>query len=120
MAGCDISLFNDCLYFRLFAAIGSYHKAAIPFLKGDTALRAAGCAILSAPSATMVNSYTCREVESTINSFTKRASDATAYLAGLVPEREVDDFTDQGDAAPASPSLSARTATMADSMDGQH
>ena len=38
VAGCDISLFDDCLYFRPYASIGSYHKAVIPFLKGDLAL----------------------------------------------------------------------------------
>ena len=62
-AGCDISLFGDCLYIRPYAAIGSYHKAVIPFIKGDTALCAAGCTILSAGSATMVSSYTGLEVE---------------------------------------------------------
>ena len=55
VAGNDISLFDDCLYLKPYAAIGSYHKAAILFLKGDTALRAAGCAILSARSTTMIN-----------------------------------------------------------------
>ena len=62
VAGCDINLFYDCLYFKPYVTIGSYHKASIPFLKGDTALRAAGCTILSARSATMVNSYTGLEV----------------------------------------------------------
>ena len=70
VAGCDISLFDDCLYFRRLDVIGSYHKAAIPFLKGDTALRAAGYAILSAWSAMMVNSYRGLEVQSTVESFT--------------------------------------------------
>ena len=46
VAGCDINLFDDCLYFKPYASIGLYHKAVIPFLKGDTALRAAGCTIL--------------------------------------------------------------------------
>ena len=35
VAGCDINLFDDCLYLRPYASVGSYHKAAIPFLKGD-------------------------------------------------------------------------------------
>ena len=65
----------------------------------------------------MVSSYTRLEVQPTVDSFTERASDTAAYAAGLVPEPEVDDFTDEGDAVPASPTLSAITATMADSMD---
>ena len=105
MAGCDISLLDDFLYFRPYAAIGSYQKAFIPFLKGDTALRAAGCTILSAQSATMVSSYTGLEVQSAVDSFTERASDAAAYAAGLVPESEVDDFTDEGDTVLATPPL---------------
>ena len=93
VAGCDISLLDDCLYLRPYGAIGSYHKAAIPFLKGDTALRAAGCTILSARSATMINSCTGLEVRSTVNSFTKRASDAAAYATRLVTYPEFDDLT---------------------------
>ena len=115
VAGCDIGLF-DCLYFRPYAAIGSYHTAAIPFLKGDTALRAARCAILSTRLATIVSSYTGLEVQSTIDSFTERTSDAAAYAAGIVPKSGVDDFTDEGDAVPASPPPSARAATVADSV----
>ena len=65
----------------------------------------------------MVNSYTGLEVQSTVDSFTERASDAAAYAVGLVAEAEVDDFTDEGDAVPASPPLSARAATMDNSMD---
>ena len=65
----------------------------------------------------MVNSYTGLEVQSTVDSITERASDAAAYATSLVPEPEVDDFTDEGDGVPASLPLSARTATMADSMD---
>ena len=65
----------------------------------------------------MINSYTGLEVQSTVDSFTERASDAAAYAADLVPAPEVDIFTDEGDAVPASPPLSARAATMADSMD---
>ena len=38
VAGFDISLFDDRLYLRPYASIGSYHMAVIPFLKGDTAL----------------------------------------------------------------------------------
>ena len=46
----------------------------------------------------MVNACTGLEVQSTVDSFTERPSDAPVYAAGLVQ-------------------LSARTATMADSMD---
>ena len=65
----------------------------------------------------MVSTNTCLEVHSTIDFFTERASDAAEYAVGLVLEPEVDDFTDEGDAVQASPPLSARAATMADSMD---
>ena len=68
-------------------------------------------------SAVSHNSYTGLEVLSSVDSFTKRVSDAVAYAAGLVAEPEIDDFTDEGDAEPASSPLSARTTTMADSMD---
>ena len=96
VAGCDISVFDDCLYFKPYAAIRSYQKTAIPFLKRDTALCAARCAILSTWSATMVSSYTGQEVQSTIDSFTERASDAAAYAASFVPEPIFDDFTMKG------------------------
>ena len=65
----------------------------------------------------MVSSYTGLEVQSTVDSFKERASDVAPYAARLVQEREHDDFTDEGDAVPASPPLSAITATMADYMD---
>ena len=108
VAGCEISLLDDCLYFRPYAAIGSYHKALIPFRKGDTTLREAGCTILLAWLAMLVSSYTGFEVQSAVDSLTERASDAAAYAAGLAQEPEVDDFTDEGDAIPASPPLRAR------------
>ena len=66
----DISLCNGCLYSRQYASIGSYHEAAISFLKGDTAIRAAGCTMLSARSATMVSLNTGLEVQSTVDSLT--------------------------------------------------
>ena len=96
MAGCDISLFDDCLHFGPYASIGLYHKAVIPFLEGDSAPRAVGCTILSARSATMVSSNMGMDEQSTVDSFTKRSSDAAAYAAGLAQEPQVDDFTDEG------------------------
>ena len=74
--GCDISLFDDCLYFKPYASIGSYHKTGIPFLKGDKAPRAACCMVLLAGAAKIVNAYTRLLVQSTIDSFTERAVDA--------------------------------------------
>ena len=70
VAGCDITLFDDCLYFKPYASIGSYHKAVIPFLKGDNALRAAGCKFLFARSATMVSVNRGQVVQSTIKFLT--------------------------------------------------
>ena len=81
VAGCDISLFDDYLYFILYAYIGSYHKAVISSLKGDSALRATGCSILLV----MVSSYTGLAVQSIVDSFTERSSDSAAYAAGLAP-----------------------------------
>ena len=117
VAGCDICLFDDYLFFRQYVAIGSYHMAVIPLMKGDTALCAAGCTILLAHSATMVSSNMGLDVQSTVKSFTEQAIDAAAYAARHVLEPEVDDFTDEGDAVPASPPLSAKAATVADFMD---
>ena len=48
VAGCDISLSDECLYFRPYASIGSYHKAVILFVKSDTTLGEASCNIISA------------------------------------------------------------------------
>ena len=79
VAGCDISLFDECLYFRPYASINSYHKEIIPFLEGDKALRATCCKILSAQSTTMVNTYTGLAIESTIDSFTERSVHSAAF-----------------------------------------
>ena len=117
VADCDIGLFYDCLYFRPYAAIGSYHKVVISIPKGITTLFATGCTILSARSTMMVSSYTGLEVQSTVDCFTERASDTAVYAASLVPEPEASDFSDEGDAVPASSPLSARAATMVDAMD---
>ena len=65
----------------------------------------------------LVSSNTGLEVQSTVDSFIERSSDAAAYAAGLALEQEVDDFIVEGDAVPASPPLSARAATVADSVD---
>ena len=54
---------------------------------------------------------------STVDSFTKRSSDAGAYATSLATEPEIDDFVDEGGAEPASPSLSARAAAVADPVD---
>ena len=117
VAGSDISLFDDCLYFRPYASIGSYHKAVIPFLKGDSALWAAGCTILYARSATMVSLNTGLPIQSTVDSFTEPSCDAVAYAPGLARGLEVDDFSDEGDAVSTSFPRSARAATFAGSVD---
>ena len=56
VAGCDINVLDDCLYFRPYAPIGSYHKVVIPFLPGDTAHRAATMVKLKHGSGNTVHS----------------------------------------------------------------
>ena len=51
-ARCDISLFDDFLFFRPYVAPASYNKTVISFLKRDKALRVASSKILSAHAAT--------------------------------------------------------------------
>ena len=65
----------------------------------------------------MVRSNTGLEVQSTVDSFKKPSSDAAAYAVGLAAKPEVDDFTDEWDAVQTSPPLSAKAATVADSVD---
>ena len=71
VAGCDICFFDDNLYSRPYASLGSYHKAVIPFLKGDKALRGACCKIMLARSARMVHAASGLTIDSTIESFTE-------------------------------------------------
>ena len=65
----------------------------------------------------MVSLNTGLAVQATVESFTERSSDAAAYAAGLAPEPDVDVFTDEGDAVPASLPRSAIAATVAGSVD---
>ena len=84
IAGYDISLFDNCLYFRPYESLGAYHKAQIPFPQGDKALRAAGGRIVVAKAAMLyrstevIRSTTSVASQSTIDSFTERAADAAA------------------------------------------
>ena len=61
-------------------------------LKGDTALEVASCKIMSAGAATMVDTYVDLVMQPTIDSFTERPMDTTAFAAGLTHEPEKRQF----------------------------
>ena len=113
VAGCDISLFDDCLEFGPYASIGSYHKGVIPFLKGDKAFTAAGRRNQYVRSAMMVNSMSALTVHPTIDAFAERLTHSAAFAAGRMDEPEEDEFANRGDASPQAPHVSARAAIVA-------